>query len=71
VSASQDTATGRLAGRLRTAWKMIREFSGERAYEIYVEHHERTHPGEPVMSEREFWRRHIDDRDSNPKISCC
>jgi uncharacterized short protein YbdD (DUF466 family) len=57
--------------RLRTAWRMIREFSGERAYEIYLEHAQRNHPGEPVLGEREFWRRHIDARDSDPKISCC
>jgi uncharacterized short protein YbdD (DUF466 family) len=50
---------------------MIREFSGERAYEIYLEHAQRNHPGEPVLGEREFWRRHIDARDSDPKISCC
>jgi uncharacterized short protein YbdD (DUF466 family) len=60
-----------LARRLRTAWRLFREFSGERAYEIYVEHHRRHHPGEPVMDEREFWRRHIDARDTDPKVSCC
>ena len=60
-----------LGVRMRTAWRLFREFSGERAYEIYVEHHERDHPGEPVMSEREFWRRHIDKRDTEPRASCC
>jgi uncharacterized short protein YbdD (DUF466 family) len=58
-------------GRLRTAWRLFREFSGERAYEIYLEHQQRTHPGEPVLSEREFWRDHIDARDRDPKVSCC
>jgi uncharacterized short protein YbdD (DUF466 family) len=57
--------------RLRTAWRLVREFSGERAYEIYLEHQQRHHPGEPVLDEREFWRRHIDARDRNPKVGCC
>jgi uncharacterized short protein YbdD (DUF466 family) len=57
--------------RLRTAWQLFREFAGERAYEIYVEHQQRTHPGEPVLSEREFWRRQTDERDRNPRQTCC
>jgi len=57
--------------RLRNAWGLIREFSGERAYEIYLEHQRREHPGEPVLTEREFWRRHIDARDSAPRVGCC
>jgi uncharacterized short protein YbdD (DUF466 family) len=57
--------------RMRAAWRLVREFSGERAYEIYLEHQARTHPSEPVLSEREFWRRHIDARDHNPKTGCC
>ncbi|MGI8329907.1 YbdD/YjiX family protein [Actinomadura scrupuli] len=57
--------------RLRTAWRLFREFSGERAYEIYLEHQRREHPGEPVLTEREFWRRHIDARDSAPRVGCC
>lgn len=57
--------------RLRVAWRLFREFSGERAYEIYIDHQRRHHPGEPVMSEREFWRRHTDDRDTRPRNVCC
>lgn len=60
-----------LSTRLRTAWRLFREFSGERAYEIYLEHRQREHPGEPVLGEREFWRRHTDSQDHNPKMTCC
>ena len=50
---------------------LIGPFAGERAYEIYLEHRRRHHPGEPVMSEREFWRRHFDSRGRNPGTRCC
>jgi len=63
--------TETLRTRFRNAWRLFREFSGERAYEIYLEHRRRHHPGEPVMSEREFWRRHIDARDTDPRSTCC
>ncbi|PKK16180.1 YbdD/YjiX family protein [Thermomonospora sp. CIF 1] len=64
-------ARGSLPERLRSAWRLLREFAGERAYEIYLEHRRRHHPGEPVMSEREFWRRHFDSRGRNPGTRCC
>ena len=36
---------------------------GDNHYRRYVEHRERVHPGEPVLSEREYWRmRHDGDR---------
>lgn len=57
--------------RLRTAWRLVREFAGERAYEIYLEHQREWHPGEPVLSECDFWRRHTDARDDAPRVVCC
>ncbi|MEO5877970.1 MAG: YbdD/YjiX family protein [Streptosporangiaceae bacterium] len=57
------------------SWKstvrLVRELTGERAYEIYLEHRARRHPGEPVLPEREFWRDRTDERDRNPRITCC
>ncbi|WP_245646096.1 YbdD/YjiX family protein [Nocardiopsis trehalosi] len=61
----------RLAAGLRDAWQVVRGISGERAYEIYLEHHTRVHPGTPPMGEREFWRRHIDRGDTDPGSRCC
>jgi uncharacterized short protein YbdD (DUF466 family) len=29
---------------------------GDNHYRRYVEHRRSTHPGEPVVSEREYWR---------------
>ena len=49
----------------------LREVSGETAYDRYVEHVRRDHPGEPVMSRRDFERWRQDDRDKNPRARCC
>ena len=54
----------------RVGW-YLREVSGESAYDRYVAHRKRQHPGEPVMSEREFWRWRMDERDRNPRARCC
>ena len=52
------------------AW-YLREVSGESAYDRYVEHRRREHPGEPVMSRRDFERRRQDAREARPQARCC
>jgi uncharacterized short protein YbdD (DUF466 family) len=59
---------GRGAGRL--LW-YLREVMGENAYEHYLEHRRRRHPGEPPLSRREFERRRMDERDAHPEARCC
>jgi uncharacterized short protein YbdD (DUF466 family) len=54
----------------RLAW-YLREVSGESAYDRYREHRLKRHPGEPIMSEKEFWRWRMDERDKNPGARCC
>ena len=49
----------------------LREVSGETAYDRYVEHRRREHPGEPVMSRRDFERRRQDAREARPQARCC
>jgi uncharacterized short protein YbdD (DUF466 family) len=44
---------------------------GDNHYRRYVEHRRRDHPGEPVMSEREYWRKRHDAIESNPNPRCC
>ncbi|QCU79227.1 YbdD/YjiX family protein [Citricoccus sp. SGAir0253] len=44
---------------------------GADAYQRYLEHHARTHPGTPALSEREFWRERMDWQDRNPQGRCC
>lgn len=48
----------------REVWRLLRELTGERAYEQYLE----AHRGEPVMSEKEFWRHRTDEHKPN---TCC
>lgn len=44
---------------------------GDNHYRRYVEHRTRTHPGEPVIDEREYWRRRHAATESNPGSRCC
>jgi uncharacterized short protein YbdD (DUF466 family) len=61
----------RLRAALRDAWQVVRGIAGERAYEDYLAHQAVHHPGEPVLAEREFWRRHVDRADRAPSARCC
>jgi len=44
---------------------------GDTHYQRYVEHRRRVHPGEKVVSEREYWRMRHAATDSNPNPRCC
>ncbi len=44
---------------------------GDNHYQRYVDHRARTHPGEPAMSEREYWRQRHAATDANPGARCC
>ena len=48
-----------------------RALVGADAYERYLAHQARTHPGEPVLAERQFWRRHQDEQQVRPGQRCC
>ncbi|MFC7328549.1 YbdD/YjiX family protein [Marinactinospora rubrisoli] len=61
----------RIRAALHEAWQIARGITGERAYEIYLDHHRRTHPDRPPMGEREFWRWYIDRGDTQPGSRCC
>lgn len=54
----------------KVAW-YLREVSGETAYDRYVSHRLARHPGEPVLTRREFYRWRMDERDANPGARCC
>jgi uncharacterized short protein YbdD (DUF466 family) len=49
----------------------LREVTGESAYDRYVQHMRRDHPGQPVMSRRDYERRRQDERNENPRARCC
>ena len=44
---------------------------GDNHYRRYVEHRLRTHPGEVVCSERDYWRMRHADTEANPQTRCC
>ena len=44
---------------------------GDDHYRRYVEHRARAHPGEPVQSEREYWRMRHAAADAHPSARCC
>lgn len=61
----------RAAARL---WWYVSEFTGERAYDRYVERACAKDPAAAVLSRREFERRRVDERLSDPRNgprACC
>jgi uncharacterized short protein YbdD (DUF466 family) len=44
---------------------------GDNHYRRYVEHRSRMHPGDPVVSERDYWRMRHHATESNPATRCC
>ena len=58
----------KVAGQIRWYWSSL---MGDNHYRRYVAHRERTHAGEPVMSERDYWRMRHEAADRNPGARCC
>ncbi|WP_218045544.1 YbdD/YjiX family protein [[Mycobacterium] fortunisiensis] len=44
---------------------------GDNHYRRYVTHREQTHPGEAVLSEREYWKMRHRAAEANPGAHCC
>jgi uncharacterized short protein YbdD (DUF466 family) len=44
---------------------------GDNHYRRYVDLRNRTHPGEAVMSERDYWRMRHAATEENPQSRCC
>ncbi|HRO29708.1 MULTISPECIES: YbdD/YjiX family protein [Micrococcaceae] len=64
-----------LAASLTTAWRstvwFLRGVLGADAYQHYLAHQARVHPGVEPMSERAFWKDRMDWQDRNPQGRCC
>ena len=60
-----------LGKTLSTARWYWRGVTGADAYERYVYHLRRTHPGAPIPTERDFWRQKYADQERNPTSRCC
>lgn len=52
----------RLNVLLLRGWRMLRELSGDDAYERYLAHHAALHAGTPPLSRREYFRRHEQEK---------
>lgn len=64
---------GRLATRITRTGRQIgwywSSLMGDNHYQRYVAHRVRTHPGEAVMSERDYWRMRYRVSEVEPR--CC
>jgi uncharacterized short protein YbdD (DUF466 family) len=60
-----------LYARLREARQACRQVFGIPDYERYLAHAAATHPGEPVLSRREFFARSLDRKYGAGGMRCC
>ncbi|MFW0792520.1 YbdD/YjiX family protein [Gordonia sp. CPCC 205515] len=44
---------------------------GDRDYDRYRAHQSTRHPGEPILSERDYWQSRYAAQDHNPGARCC
>ncbi|MCG7609163.1 MULTISPECIES: YbdD/YjiX family protein [Mycobacterium] len=62
-------------GRVATIARQIgwywASLMGDNHYARYVERRSRTHPGEPVLSERDYWKMRHRHMEANPGARCC
>ncbi|SPT54375.1 Protein of uncharacterised function (DUF466) [Actinomyces bovis] len=56
---------------LREARALWRDFTGESAYERYVERHRREHPDHEPLTERQWWRARAAFDEENVSTGCC
>ena len=59
---------GKLARQVR--W-FVSSLMGDNHYQRYVTHRRRDHPGEPVISEAQYWRMRHRQAETNPGARCC
>ena len=57
-----------IIGQIGWYWSSL---MGDNHYRRYVEHLARRHPGEPVPTEREYWRMRYAAIETNPQSRCC
>jgi len=44
---------------------------GDNHYRRYLDYQRRTHPGQPVLSEGDYWRMRYGATDNSPSPRCC
>lgn len=61
-----------IARQIGRYWRaFIGDLMGDTHYRRYVDHRLRTHPGQPVLTEREYWRMRHAATEANPGARCC
>lgn len=58
------------ASFLKTAWTVLREVSGDAAYENYLVRHRQRHPDEPALDREAFYLSELDRRWSGVNRCC-
>lgn len=56
--------------KLRDGWRLVRQLSGDDAYERYLQHHAQAHPGEIPLSRKVYFQRE-QDRKWEGVRRCC
>lgn len=56
---------------VRRLGRFVGGVTGADAYERYVEHLQRVHPGVEVPSRGRFWREKYAEQERNPGARCC
>ncbi len=64
-------ARRRLREALGSARSLWRDFTGESAYQHYVQRHRLEHPDHEPMTERQFWRERARFDEDNVSSRCC
>jgi uncharacterized short protein YbdD (DUF466 family) len=59
---------GQVARQVRWYWGTL---MGDTHYQRYVEYRRRVHPGEPVPTEREYWKMRHAATENHPGAGCC
>lgn len=70
-SGSSGLSTCRVLSGLAGARRLWRDFTGESAYDRYVERHRREHPDHEPLSERQWWRARAEFDERNVSTGCC
>ena len=68
---SGTTASVALGGLLARVGRTLRAVIGAPDYERYLAHMRERHPGEPPLTEREFFERRLRERSERPGGRCC
>ncbi|MEU4314833.1 YbdD/YjiX family protein [Nocardia sp. NPDC024068] len=69
-SGGRRIVAGLIRGARSVLWYVDSVLGGQ-DYRRYLAHMRRAHPGEPLATEREYWRERYADAERNPGARCC